>query len=1599
MRTSVRSRNRLLTLLLAFAVVFTGMGIGSGGVDKAVALTSQDVVFLSTAKADSPRYQIEAMKGQEDSYYVWIPDSAKKLAYLNFEHSQGASIPYNDGKDKTFTGKIANIMKPVGKTVTVELNGKKYKYYIKNSASLSGLTVDDKEIIPTYEWNKKDYTVAVSSKTERIQVNVKTKSTADTRKITVNNQKVALTKVNDSSSGNIEVDLSQLTWGEDNTATILVVVSDTALEKGSEYTLKVECNPSVKIDAQSDTADKTYYDNETNPAEMSVTASAPTEISYQWYVASEADLKDARPIDGAATEKYKPQIDRLGEVSSETNYYYCEAKNTVEETEYIAKSKPWKVTVNKGIYPVVELTQEDGTAILDEGYFIDASTTDNTPVIKANVELPDGYTADPSTITYKWCREEDQFGAELGNSQTFSQRTYEDAVSNYYCLVSFNYNGIKFTSRSRSVRIATFGFPKDYFKYEPNQYGYADRKTKVGKSTKIGINVSCSSNGQLYYQWFASKDGEKYTPINELEQSIHGHFLETNITLDTPTKREASVDYYYCKAIYQRESKAQPGKIIKTELTTTPVKVTTEGLETVSGFEGKGTQDNPYLIKNITDLQKLRKLVNEQDISCYERYFRFEKDIIIPKADWTPIGTKNNFFMGHIDGNHKTLTVEKDGKPLLGYVREASVSNLNLKGERIDGNGLVDNYVVDYATRETITITNVTIKNGTNIVKSGFIGGYASGQDNVYITRCKIEKGVVIGCDKNQSNIGGFAGEFNGTIINCVNDGEVYGINFVGGIIADKGQCMGDCKVLNCTFSGKLKATGDYVGGISGAGYGGTEFGVDSAPNTPCISIRNCISSGNIEGKNYVGGILGAEPGVLQCWSDAYITDNLFTGSISADAPNAYIGGIVGYLNAINKCNQISNNFFCTAEKSLKGIGYIHLIDTSAQDVKGADIIINTSAYSNMMELKKAMEAIKIKSISTQDLNRTDDPIDKDKDKLCKAVSAEELKEGEVTKLLNSSSTSLKNWVQGKNGPEFSATPVVYEIKLSGNYKTSYVTGEAFSKEGIVVTGMYSDGTSNPIPLSEVTFSGFDSSKRAVQTIIVTYGSIKTSYQVTVLYNPSQVKEVTVTFTLLGDVTHPNAEANEMGGPHTLSYNNLKPWISTKEVVIDNNTTVYDVIDRELTAAKISWKGSADNQYGTMYISAVQNPETDVFLAEYDNGPNSGWMYTLNGKHSSLGVAQQFLNNGDRIVFHYTDDWTKESDTQGWATEEDKPQNVTTSGAAGSATTTAPTEVKVSGTTATATVKAENQSEILKQAAEKKSAEIILEVSKADSKGADSVQLSLEVSFVKNISDKTDADLTVNTENGKVTLDQETIKTVLAEAKGATITLEVTKVAKPTEVQKKAAGANGHLLKLTIKSGDKVISDFNKGKVKVVAEIVSKLLDKKVAAIHIADDGKIEQLAGKGLTIGGKKYYEFTTPHFSTFALVDAEELGLEVAEEPTVDAKALTAKLTPIARSAKTAKKNVKVTVSLDKQDKAIIKELKDAGYTVKYRFYRSTKKAAGYKAAVTKKTSTYTNTGGKKGTKYYYKVQVRVYDADGKLAAKTALKQCKYASRAWSR
>lgn len=114
---------------------------------------------------------------------------------------------------------------------------------------------------------------------------------------------------------------------------------------------------------------------------------------------------------------------------------------------------------------------------------------------------------------------------------------------------------------------------------------------------------------------------------------------------------------------------------------------------------------------------------------------------------------------------------------------------------------------------------------------------------------------------------------------------------------------------------------------------------------------------------------------------------------------------------------------------------------------------------------------------------------------------------------------------------------------------------------------------------------------------------------------------------------------------------------------------------------------------------------------------------------------------------------------------------------------------------------------------------------------------------------------------------------------------------------------------------------------------------------------------------------------------------------------KAKTDSLNLKVRTTKTAKKNIKAVVKQDAAFKSLLQEVKDAGYTVKYKFYRSEAKRSGYAARLTKTTGMYLNTEGKAGTKYYYKAKLQILDQDGKPVAETALKQCRFGVRIWTK
>ena len=125
------------------------------------------------------------------------------------------------------------------------------------------------------------------------------------------------------------------------------------------------------------------------------------------------------------------------------------------------------------------------------------------------------------------------------------------------------------------------------------------------------------------------------------------------------------------------------------------------------------------------------------------------------------------------------------GLPLLGYVKDAYVENLNIYGPQIEGYGLVNNLEGLGLSGNAITIEGITLKSGTKTLKSGLVGTYittnpyagCSGNFLVTIRKCVAERGVVIGYDGTESKIGSFAGRINGTIEDCKSYATVYGVD------------------------------------------------------------------------------------------------------------------------------------------------------------------------------------------------------------------------------------------------------------------------------------------------------------------------------------------------------------------------------------------------------------------------------------------------------------------------------------------------------------------------------------------------------------------------------------------------------------------------------------------------------------------------------------------------------------------------------------------------------------------------------------------------------------------------------------------------------
>ena len=124
--------------------------------------------------------------------------------------------------------------------------------------------------------------------------------------------------------------------------------------------------------------------------------------------------------------------------------------------------------------------------------------------------------------------------------------------------------------------------------------------------------------------------------------------------------------------------------------------------------------------------------------------------------------------------------------------------------------------------------------------------------------------------------------------------------------------------------------------------------------------------------------------------------------------------------------------------------------------------------------------------------------------------------------------------------------------------------------------------------------------------------------------------KMSVTFRLIGDLVHEDGVED---------HEEYVTWIKTTTYTIHSGDTVYDVFVKALNKAGMKSKGASDG-----YVSAIRAPEVlgGYWLSELDNGPNAGWMYTVNGEHVSETLTEYVLEDGDEILWHYVDDYSKE---------------------------------------------------------------------------------------------------------------------------------------------------------------------------------------------------------------------------------------------------------------------------------------------------------------------------------------------------------------------
>ena len=256
---------------------------------------------------------------------------------------------------------------------------------------------------------------------------------------------------------------------------------------------------------------------------------------------------------------------------------------------------------------------------------------------------------------------------------------------------------------------------------------------------------------------------------------------------------------------------------------------------------GSGTEADPYLISNKSDLEALSKVINSEDadVAYKSAYYYQTNDISLNNEAWAPIGIQWNgsdyksklIFSGSYDGGGYSVT----GLNVIGaYMFSGLFGRI---GSSDYGSAIVKNLHVE---------GNVSPE-GTGSTDTSYGGGICgeSGEGST-ISSCSFSGTLSMKASSN-AVAGGIVGKLyrNTNVKNCYFNGTISNNaeHSCSGIVGRANLTYGNCIIQNCYATGNMNSNGST---FAAAILGGC------AVENSSIDIKNCYYSSGFSTRSHV---------------------------------------------------------------------------------------------------------------------------------------------------------------------------------------------------------------------------------------------------------------------------------------------------------------------------------------------------------------------------------------------------------------------------------------------------------------------------------------------------------------------------------------------------------------------------------------------------------------------------------------------------------------------------------------------------------------------------------------------------------------------------